>query len=80
MLELKTAEHEEDDIEKIKEESRRRREAILQKYKAKSLQQQQAVHQVLKGVFCFLDFDLWNFVVTSVSCCLWDALVCSNDL
>ncbi|XP_021854061.1 uncharacterized protein [Spinacia oleracea] len=48
MLELKTAEHEEDDIEKIKEESRRRREAILQKYKAKSLQQQQAVHQVLK--------------------------------
>ncbi|KAL2905056.1 Serine/threonine-protein kinase PRP4-like protein [Bienertia sinuspersici] len=48
-LELKPTEHEEDDVDRIKEESRRRREAILQKYKAQKLQQQQqAVSQVLK--------------------------------
>uniref|UniRef100_A0A803KV34 Serine/threonine-protein kinase PRP4 homolog n=1 Tax=Chenopodium quinoa TaxID=63459 RepID=A0A803KV34_CHEQI len=47
-LELKPAEPEEDDIDRIKEESRRRREAILQKYKAKQSQQQQAVPQVSK--------------------------------
>ncbi|XP_010681582.2 uncharacterized protein LOC104896524 [Beta vulgaris subsp. vulgaris] len=47
-LELKPIEHEEDDIDKIKEESRRRREAILQKYKARPSQQLQAVPQVLK--------------------------------
>lgn len=48
-LGLKPPEHEEDDVDRIKEESRRRREAILQKYKAKQSQQQpQAVPQVLK--------------------------------
>ncbi|KAK9750312.1 hypothetical protein RND81_02G186700 [Saponaria officinalis] len=39
-VELKLAEQEEDDVDRIKEESRRRREAILQKYKAKALLEQ----------------------------------------
>lgn len=38
-VELELAEREEDDIDRIKEESRRRREAILKKYKAQSLPQ-----------------------------------------
>ncbi|KAL9232270.1 hypothetical protein vseg_007398 [Gypsophila vaccaria] len=46
-VELMLAEQEEDDVDRIKEESRRRREAILQKYKAKELQQQ--VHQDAKA-------------------------------
>ncbi|GAB4840275.1 hypothetical protein Ancab_021039 [Ancistrocladus abbreviatus] len=39
-VELKLAEQEEEDLNRIKEESRRRREAILQKYKPQQLQQQ----------------------------------------
>ncbi|XP_074309451.1 uncharacterized protein LOC141643945 isoform X2 [Silene latifolia] len=39
-VDLILAEQEEDDVDRIKEESRRRREAILQKYKEKQLQQQ----------------------------------------
>ncbi|GAB4840277.1 hypothetical protein Ancab_021041 [Ancistrocladus abbreviatus] len=39
-VELKLAEQEEEDLNRIKEESRRRREAILQKYEPQQLQQQ----------------------------------------
>lgn len=39
-IELQLAEQEEDDLEKIKEESRRRRQAILEKYKSQKLQEQ----------------------------------------
>ncbi|GMH27515.1 hypothetical protein Nepgr_029358 [Nepenthes gracilis] len=39
-VELKLAEQEEEDLNRIKEESRRRREAILQKYKTQQLQQE----------------------------------------
>lgn len=38
-IELQLVEKEEDDLEKIKEESRRRRQAILEKYKNKKSQQ-----------------------------------------
>ncbi|XP_057528656.1 uncharacterized protein LOC130807464 [Amaranthus tricolor] len=47
-VELKRPGQEEDDIDRIKEESRRRREAILQKYKAQQCQQQQAARQVFR--------------------------------
>ena len=48
-VELELAEQEEDDINRIKEESRRRREAILQKYKAQQ-SQQQAVPENAQGL------------------------------
>ncbi|KAM7468371.1 hypothetical protein LguiB_015933 [Lonicera macranthoides] len=41
---LQLAEQEEEDLNRIKEESRRRRQAILEKYKAQQLQQQRGSH------------------------------------
>lgn len=62
-VELKRPGQEEDDIDRIKEESRRRREAILQKYKAQQCQQQQAARQVFRGVsaFSFMLIDHMQF-------------------
>lgn len=62
-VELKRTGQEEDDIDRIKEESRRRREAILQKYKALQSQQQQAASQVFRGVSAFSFFMLINHML-----------------
>ncbi|KAG9136888.1 hypothetical protein Leryth_020614 [Lithospermum erythrorhizon] len=44
---LKLAEQEDDDLDRIKEESRRRKLAILEKYKSQQSRQQEAVHEEL---------------------------------
>lgn len=48
---------EDEDINRIKEESRRRRQAILEKYKTQQLQQQHEPHLEDKGKL----FDLHTF-------------------
>ncbi|XWS23259.1 hypothetical protein CRYUN_Cryun29cG0105900 [Craigia yunnanensis] len=45
-IELKLAEQEEEELGRIKEESRKRRQAILEKYKSQQLQQQTESHPV----------------------------------
>lgn len=51
---LELPDQEEEDLIRIKEESRRRREAIMEKYKKQSQQIQQAAENEGKGIFfCF---------------------------
>ncbi|KAL2542628.1 Protein kinase superfamily protein [Abeliophyllum distichum] len=44
MIAMQVAEQEEDELERIREESRKQRQAILEKYKNQSLQQQDGTH------------------------------------
>ena len=69
-IELKLAEQEEEELGRIKEESRKRRQAILEKYKSQQLQQQTESHpvDVNKGFFfnfyfsdLFFSLTYWAF-------------------
>lgn len=55
---LKLAEQEEDDLDRIKEESRKRRDAILEKYRNQQLQQlkESGLEDADKSTFPFLQF------------------------
>lgn len=58
---LQLAEQEEDDLEKIKEESRRRSQAILEKYKTQNLQQQPQPEHTGNGCLIPPFFVGWLF-------------------
>jgi predicted ATP-dependent protease len=53
---LELPEQEEEDLNRIKEESRRRREAIMEKYKKQNQQIQQAAGNEEKGIIFSLSF------------------------
>ncbi len=76
-IELQLAAQEEDDVERIKEESRRRRQAILEKYK--QLQQQKSNVEQLSDIFtgiawlaiaCWVDKNEALFC-PDYSTCMW---------
>lgn len=64
---LQLVEQEEEDLNRIKEESRRRRQAILEKYKSQQLQQQSQTganledatkgsYQLVLGTYCLIAY------------------------
>lgn len=74
---VQLAEQEEDDLERIKEESRRRRQAILEKYKNKQQKPETRLQGIGKDVMCL---SLLVFAKVSISLAVWQIVVLVLEL